>query len=305
MAAKEITQEELKMTEIAPPPVYFEDGGEGITRGMREDLSGINNVVVGIHSPAEGGILNYRKGDKFPSWGWQFKEGIVGADISKRAAASAIRFALSKPVRYFLPLIMLVPGSIRNLIVKRALESYVDLTHVMFTRLGAYPKEQYFSPAPREVLRAAMKVANGDYLGERIAKTLAMVLEFDDAYRYRLQDVIGEADREILRSNPSKEIARLFRLMASRDSDNQARANGVAKILPWVMRIGIIRETVCAFFNEVNFNKLEMDDYDRYKCMIWPGYQFGGIPIETRLAMRSMIDSEWMQQGAVPVKHKT
>lgn len=279
---------------ILPPKEVFEDEGQVIGGAAALAEGQINNIVTSIEYPEEGGILVYRQGDKYPSKGWPFFDAVFAVDIVKRVAFNAVRFLISSPVRYFVPLFFLLPGFLKKKIISKAIYYFSDLTYaVVFSRSGTYIKPQYFCTMVREIYRVGVEMASDDEGLYNLVRAICMVLEFDDAYRYRLQDMVMLINKDDLLDNPARELNRVFAIAAARGKETSDRFSAFAKVLPFIFAIKSIREPLVSFFSKVDLEKLYLDEYDWYKCLIWGGYEFGGIPDKDRVSMRMMIDAQW------------
>src|SRR5438128_1654529 len=150
--------EENKVVEVLedciPPADVFRD------KGARMDSSHPINFVGQSTAPAyrahfmeDGGVLLYHEGEKFPTNGWPFKQGVLMADIIRRSAVNALRFCVSSPMRYFLPLFFLLPGFLKKRIITSAIFWYSEFTDTIAERMGAYWEPKYLCTIAREVYR--------------------------------------------------------------------------------------------------------------------------------------------------------
>ncbi len=267
-----------------------------------ENINYIDNPIERIDCPKEGGILLYRKGDKYPSWGWPFQEAIIGSDITKRSALNIIRFITSSPMRYFMVLFYLLPEFIQKKIIHSAVDWYSEFVDDMYRRLYSYLKPQYDCPMVKEIKRAGEIIAKGNIVGLRFLKVVGKVLDSDDAYRYRVQDLFELINIEALMKNPGKELKRVFLITASRGNSTSPQFRSFAKIIPLITRIRFIKNIIKEFFSNVDINKLKLDDYDWYKCLIWNGYDFRGVSFKERVSIRMMIDAQWQEELKVKLK---
>lgn len=288
------TAENQELVKVLPPREVLEDGGiflygDPIIRELQ-----ISNYVTRLDFPEEGGMLVYHEGDKYPAKGLPFREAVLAADVAKRSALNIVRFLASSPVRYFLPFALLLPGFVKKAILRSAIERYCDLTDTMFVRTSAYIKPQYFCTMAREIHRVGMEIAGDDEAMKRFVMTVCMVFEYDDAYRYRMQDIFGEIDRERLLTSPASELSRVFKIGAERGSGTAEKFGDFARLIPFLFWIGSIRRPLMDFFASVDLDNLKLDDVDWYRCLIWGGYKFRGVPDDQRVSMRMMIDADWL-----------
>lgn len=277
-----------------PPSSVFEDDGKTISRDPKyKRNNNVDNQVIGVGFPNEGGILVYRKGDKFPTKGWPFWEALVAIDVAKRCAFNFTRFLVLSPIRYIIPFFLLLPKKMRKATISYAIYAYSEMCVSIFKRLGVNMKTEYYCDVVREIKRVAALPEYNDHTAQMFIQVVCNVLEYDDAYRYRFQDLMAEVDRKEIVSRPGKELARILRIGASRGSGTRAKMNSFAKLFPYLFMLKEVKEPFVSFVSKLDFDKLMLDEIDNYRCLIWGGYDFGGVNINHRLSMRMMIDADW------------
>lgn len=279
---------------ILPPREAFRDNGIFAYKDPELYTHQIRNKIVGFETPEEGGMLVWREGDRYPAKGLPFNEATTAADVAKRAALVGVKFITSSPVRYFLPLLFILPGFLKKKLLLSALKAYTELSDTMFMRASAYLEPKYLCTIGREVHRVGMELAGDDETMQRFVDTICMILEYDDAYRYRIQDILGCINRDAVLNTPGKELARVLKIGQSRGEGTGEKFGLFAKVVPLLLLVSCIRNPILGFFKAVDLEKLALDDADWYKCLIWKGYQFRGVSDEHRISMRMMIDADWL-----------
>lgn len=282
-------------SEFIPPREVFEDGGKVVHAEPGEGQ--IDNEIIAGGRSVEDGMLIFRKGDQFPSKGWIFRYALIGINVAKRSAIEDMRMAIKAPFRYVLPIFFILPNSLKKKIMYLVLERYTKLTDCTFQACGAYIKPEFYCKMVREINRVGMEMAGEDLVMKNLVRTLCMILEFDDAYRYRFQDLFELVNLVAMRRNPGKELARIFRIAVQRGAGTSEKFETIAKMLPFLLSLKSIRGVVIEFFEKVDISKLVLDEMDWYKCLIWGGYSFRGIPDIERVAMRMTLDAAWMNES--------
>ena len=131
-----------------------------------------------------------------------------------------------------------------------------------------------------------------DELREAIRDSLCMFLEFDNAYRFRFQDIIPEMDKRAMANEPLEELQRLFQLMIDREVAEPGKVKMADK---WRMA----KELMATFlkFNKpilykiqqflLRLDKLQIEftEEDKYYCEFRKDYKFG-----------------FMTRGVIPVR---
>jgi hypothetical protein len=112
---------------------------------------------------------------------------------------------------------------------------------------------------------------------------VAHIFEYDDAYRYRIQDIATEVIPAALETNPKQEILRLFHIYSIRDTSPAViiKFYRVVKLLCWALVIPKVKK---AFIKAITGRTVGMryDDADWYWVSMRDDYHFGGVDYETR-----------------------
>jgi hypothetical protein len=301
-------QENLR---LVPPKEMFEASAlpvapvHGIAKGQ------LTTPVYRVELPPEGGILSWHEGDRFPVKSWPFKEAIFAIDTIKRAIINIARLLTSSPLRYFAALFLILPRAVKRGIVRKALELFTDYTSLVFNRWGqVIPmqdekgnefglhglswKPQFYCDMVREFRRVALTIAGDDPVNQALVRDISMLLEFDDAYRYIIQDAFGEIDPLAVKEDPAKEVSRVISIVIERGRGTSEKFEQFAKLLPPLFMIRDFRELVDRFFAEIDLKKMSLDEIDFYRCLLWGGYRFKGMGSDQeRISLRLMIDEEW------------
>lgn len=119
-------------------------------------------------------------------------------------------------------------------------------------------------------------------IAQQTAYCLAHLFEYDDAYRYRLQDMATECNIWQLRENPRKELLRLMKLWRGRDLEGvTVKMEAFIKPLLYLLWYPPIKRAV----RKVSFyvKQMAFDEADLYWASLKNDYKFGGIPHEERI----------------------
>ena len=126
-----------------------------------------------------------------------------------------------------------------------------------------------------------------------------MFHEFDDFYRYPLQEALGEINIQALRKNRTKELLRILEIMRNRSVRiGQKEKWGTIKMAVWLVskmfrkEMEELEDLICL----LDLSKIRLDIHDQYHCLIRSNYNFGGISFEKRYAERKQIDEEWQKE---------
>lgn len=264
---------------VVPPSEVFE-------KGNPVALNSFDPTATEVVMPPEGGMLVYLTGCKYPKKSFPFPRGVQSCDIAKRGIINSIRFVTG------------LPGNIlRGNVLRSAFVLFGDFTDIIFTRKmdddhDVYLQERFYCDMVREIYRVGMILAGDDVPSIQFVKCVSMILEFDDAYRYRLQDIMGEYDRMGMMNNPRKEVVRLLKIAQQRDSGGTVGKFGsFIKIMPLLFLIPSFKNTVLRFFSLADVSKIKMDINDWYHTLVFNGYNFGGLNLQTRIDIRNTLDA--------------
>lgn len=123
-------------------------------------------------------------------------------------------------------------------------------------------------------------------IAEETAFNIAQIFEYDDAYRYRLQDMATELNIIKAKQSPRKEIKRLLSLHAERE-DNPVIRNKIHKLILPITYLLLIPRYKKAFTSSISFLKgAKYDEADWYWTALRDDYLYGGKTQEERLEGR-------------------
>ena len=126
-------------------------------------------------------------------------------------------------------------------------------------------------------------------LSKDYAKVVMMILEFDCAYRYRVQDIFGAISLGWFLYNPRKWIKQGLEIYLERETVNKEDINFGArqkilklKIISKLLWIPRIKRAWQKAAQGINYNKVLFDENDRFHLSFWQGYNFEGKTLEER-----------------------
>lgn len=244
---------------VEPPPQVFWD--EGLRLNAFDAQARRRPLAIRCEYPPEGGMYLYLEGFKYPAKGFPFEKAIWGIDPVKRATLSLLRFLASKPMRYLFLFLFFMP--FRTRLFKAFLHEYAEFTNICLQRVYLQPR--FCCVMVRELHRAfsLMDLNNDEKL---IASALCMFLEWDDAYRYRVQSLFNRiVDKEEFLKHPSEAI----RLLVSGahmtdDPTMKLKWEKVGMFISLALRVKKIKKFFLKFMGLLDFEKLKLDKADLY-----------------------------------------
>src|SRR3990167_2314077 len=94
---------------------------------LKERLFNKEKGKDGIELPEIGDILVWYVGHKYPVKGYSLTYLVEATATIKRIILEGFRFLASKPIRYFLPLLFLLPKSAKQKIITSAIRSFLGI----------------------------------------------------------------------------------------------------------------------------------------------------------------------------------
>lgn len=115
------------------------------------------------------------------------------------------------------------------------------------------------------------------------------IIEYDNVYRYRLEDTFSETTKDRLLKRPIKEVLRLLSIMKSREVRPDGKGDAIHKkfssiayILVIALCIPKMRRAFRDAIRDVDFNKLCLDETDTYWVCLRNDYLWMGLSDDER-----------------------
>lgn len=230
-----------------PPAFLFEN--YVAPRDLIAQETSVVNIIEKVD--VSEGILFYYQGATYPRKGWPFDDAIFAINIAKRA---------------FLQL--LHPSSIFGW--KKNVDNFVRTAE--YALKGVYMEPKHMTPVAQEILKLPFG---------KVSKIMAHIFEYDDAYRYRLQDIVSECDVHMLFANPSGECIKLIDILISRETSEVMKAKW-RKLYFFAWLLIPLKFWFIDKLKGVDFDQFKPDDGDKYWMSMWNGYNFMGETFEER-----------------------
>ena len=280
-----------------------------------QKLDTIGSALLKEHYPDEsegGGILLYYENHAYPHKGYPFPEAVHAINAPKKFFKATAGFIQRHKILTALALIAVVLNG------KRVLRSF-HATYV-YEFLHSHLAQWFLDPiryctSARELRRAGNVLANRrtgwvKEFFEQLTEVITMIFEYDNAWRYRMQDILGELDKEALAKNPGKEVVRLVEMGSGRErswADTRTRQRVFGRALRFILFVSpSFRRLLREYVEELDLSKIKMDVSDLYYNYVRPDYDAGGIPMEQRLILRGNIDKVYqLKVAAMKEKMKT
>ena len=232
-----------------------------------------------VEFPEEGGVLTYMVGYTEPYRGFPFSDFVDKIDSLKkiaRATMSGLFHALRKRSKLQLALLIFTPFIIKDLVRSGLYTFYRSVVRFKL-------KPTRYSKSVRELYRALSVEHERDTedtieLRFMVRDVLCMFLEFDNAYRFRLQDVLVEMDNEAMARNPVKEMRKLMDILMKREKLEDIRDTWVLCKLAVSLYLRFIDRELLTILSRglsaVDRNLVALTVEDKYYCRPRVDYNF-------------------------------
>lgn len=276
---------------VFPKPGVFSDGSN-IT-----DVMMPSNTILGetrvfafekAEYPEEGGIYKYYHGCLYPEKGLPFPQAIYACNLSKRFLIQNIKlFAHSK--------LLMFAGLFSFEKIIASFNDAMEKNLAPFYYNGKYPR--YYAKPCKEIknfLEAFLGTLGiSEKESQRFAKNLITLIEQDNAYKYRVQDLAGVTTKEDLIGDFIGEMRYVFDVYMTREFPNRPagtevdkgmsdKLGSIIKLANVAWYIPKFRRAIRKGLNAVNWENLVMDDGDKYHTALWIDYNFQGKSFEER-----------------------
>lgn len=235
------------------------------------------NPLTKVEFPEKGGVLTYMMNHEHPYKGFPVVDAVEKIDTIKkiqRGILSSFYHSLKNRSKFQLVFLLLVPWFFGDLI-----RAFIYTNWKLVERFKV--KTIRYCDAMRELHRSFSVEYHTDPGKDSrlmMRDLLCMILEFDNAYRYRFQDIIPELNKEALRKNTSKEISRLLTLMSSREQTQEIKDTWKLAqfFLPLYLRINkTLRQNIIDVLCGLDLAKVALSVEDTHYAEGRKDYKFG------------------------------
>ncbi len=235
-----------------------------------EDI--ITYISTNIEYIPHQGIIVHILGATYPKKGFPTPEAVAALNIYKATLRQLSHY----------------PVTILTLFLFGSKTKLLNTLSVLFQKAMAPHtiKDEYLCPTAYNILHFTKKILISLGIPQNIAysfaNSIAHIIEYDDAYRYRLQDLLDETTKQALVLNPRKEIKRLLTIHRQRDISEVP--DKVDKLIKPLLYLLLLPKYKKLFIKNIDhIIAMKYDSSDRYWAYLKnDNYQFGGRPYEIR-----------------------
>jgi len=250
---------------------------KGYVAGRRPNSERKDRIIFSqIEISKDGGIFCHSDQLKYPVRGYPFREGHERVDLIKKFMAGVLNGLLRAIRKHPIPTALFVLFAPK----KEILQSYIDAS---WKQLQPYEflSGLYCRPV-REVWRVMREMSPGKIDKEKhhylkaLRRIIAMILEFDDAYCYRFQHVMGYFNKEKFERSPVGELILLTHIGEQNENNDKMKRGWQA--LRLLLRIArfypSLKKDIVAFFKNLTLEEIKLSVEDRYFAEMKKDYKW-------------------------------
>jgi len=151
------------------------------------------------------------------------------------------------------------------------------------------------------------KIGIKDSIAYRTGLQIATMIEYDDAYMVRLQDIFSESSKEALYNNFRKETLRLMDIYSKRENhfdekdlmQISTRIVKIVKLMGWLMYIPRVKKAFRFALDNVNYEWFKFDNWDLYWTFFREDYNVKGVPLDKRVEAGKKIIEQYAKKETV------
>lgn len=267
-----------------PPDALFTNSQEAPT--LREKTK--VNYIERIDCVQYKGSLVYYKGASQPKKGFPTPEAIHELNKIKR-----LILELSRNLNWLILLGILLCD--KNKLIN-SFNIIFDKIFVTYNVRHHRIKHDFMCQSSATLATFISKILTDYGINEISANTfgvnIAQIIEYDDAYRYRAQDIATEININNLTDNPIKEIKRLLDLSQSREMGKIGITKKIRSIvMPVVYLLYIPKFRKIFIQNAYLLEGMKYDESDWYWVCRRDDYLFGGKTFEERSINNELLET--------------
>lgn len=229
----------------------------------------------------EGGVLTFYVNKKFPAKGFAIQDTVDRLNILKKSFMNGFKSLARMFKQNKIKAAMFV-----LFFKKQAFETARGFVESFYEGMQPHMlKDNMWCQCVKEVRRTFDEVSknsndkklNKEFI-EKLKSSLSLLLEFDDAYRYRFQWVLAQFNKE---ENVIKEIKRLLLLVAEHEIEGEQypkkenrkyyrlrdRAVALSKIVTFLKLEKTTYRFIKEFIEEVDLKEIELSIEDKYHAV--------------------------------------
>lgn len=279
--------EDQKLFIPRPEPHVFRSdfrSHQELVSNQRQVLNVISRVVY----PDAGGIYIEYEQVPFAKKGFPFPEAVSSCNVVKRLTMGLLSGLSMRQM--LIPIVgyMILPWKSKISIIENFLEGYIRATDWILEPY--YLKDTRYSFPVQQVDKVLTyflwRLGINWELARKTSLIFSTLIEYDNAYRWRIQDIAGEVNLEDIKDNPRKEIKRVVQIYLEREKIGIFhKFTAIAKIFNFLLYLPKVKRAFKESLSYIDMSKIVPDESDKYFTLTRKDYDFGGKDFDTRMAL--------------------
>lgn len=231
------------------------------------------------------GVQVWIKGAQYEQKGMAQPETLFAMNIAKRLLVKALSLGQNWLLAPSFALIGIIPYKRKLNALETIVVAYNDIA---FKVTSPYLlKPEYMTDSARElgfvICSFLEEVGLKSSTALQFSKIVSHLIEYDNAYRFRMQDLFTATTSDLLLKSPIKELKRLARLSKERDSAGVSKKfQTIIFFTSLLLLHPRIRKAFKVSIKECDFSKLQFDKIDEYWVSMRTDYKYYGEDAEQR-----------------------
>jgi hypothetical protein len=185
-------------------------------------------------------------------------------------------------------------GTLYTFLNTKELERFIESFNKQAFRIAVagdepyFLKEKHMTPCSRElqfsIFTFLFEIGINEDIADRFSEIFSHILEYDNAYRYRFMDIMGETTKEDLQSS-HKAIRGLIEVIKQRENNQCGdKYLRIAKLLHLALYIPKIKRAFLRTLEQTDIENLQPQQADLYWMCSKNSYPFMGKTNEERMS---------------------
>lgn len=280
---------------IDPPPDYIFKYRKNRV-APAQDLWGVSVSYIPLRAEyvnGEGNFVHYYGQNIPPSRTVAPIEAIGAINPVKRLMRVAFGVLSLKESRLPILSLILMGQKSRARLLEADCEGFNSMADTTLTPF--YLEDGYYSKVVKEIRKFVgiflTNLGVSEATAKKTGEVIGCLFEYDNAYRYRVHDLLNEASQEALIKDFPKEVRRLVTLFTQRDKTNDLtdKFQSVVKLLNYGWYIPRYRKMIQNSINAMDFKNCKLEPMDIYHVALYGDYDTQGKVLEERIdALRTI-----------------
>lgn len=262
-----------------PKELFENKTGEQQVATEQEVFYVVENVTY------EKGVQSWLKGAEYPQKGIAPAETVFFVNMAKRIIVESMKLGSKMPIFVSFIIGQILLPKRHKLSIEKAISIY---NSILWKVISPYIlKPDYMIAMPKEIRTFSYVFLRELKIEENLARQFSAIFshffEYDNAYRYRVQDLLTETSESEIMCDTQKVIKKFIKLSRERDSKcvSDKLVSGL-KLISWLLRIPRFKKAFINAMGFVDFKKLQYDEIDIYWISMRNDYLYLGEDVATR-----------------------